>query len=72
MAKTIVIINRNVIASNKKHNKQDAPISIRRGKNGKPHYQSEYVFDGRGKIVYSPDKPLKCGATVWLEIDEKV
>jgi hypothetical protein len=23
------------------------------------------------KVVYSPDKPLSCGARVWIETDEK-
>jgi hypothetical protein len=26
----------------------------------------------RGRIVYAPDKPLSCGARVWVETDEPV
>ena len=25
-----------------------------------------------GKVIYSPDKPLPCGAKVWIETDEPV
>jgi hypothetical protein len=25
-----------------------------------------------GRVVYSPDKPLSCGAKVWIETDEPV
>ena len=27
---------------------------------------------GPSKVVYSPDKPLPCGAKVWIETDEEV
>lgn len=30
-------------------------------------YAHEVVIDGPCKIVYSPDKPLSCGARVWIE-----
>ena len=66
----IVIINRHVIASNKKHGKKDPPISIRKGKNGKTEYVSELTINKPCCLVYNPEKPLKCGATVWLEIDD--
>ena len=69
--KKIVIINRNVIAANKKHGKNDPPISVREGRNGKPDYHLEFEFKGKCKLVYNPNKPLKCGATVWLEVDEE-
>ena len=71
MAKQIVLINRHVIASNKKHGRQDPPISVRNGKHGKPWYVSELVIDRPAKLIYNPENPLKCGATVWIEIDEE-
>jgi len=27
---------------------------------------------GESKVVYSPDKPLSCGAKVWIETDAEV
>ena len=30
------------------------------------------TIDGPSKLVYSSDKPLSCGAKVWIETREKV
>jgi hypothetical protein len=39
-------------------------------------YKSNTLCNGveftRGRIVYAPDKPLSCGARVWVETDEPV
>ena len=66
----IVIINRHVVASNRKHGKREPPISVRKGRNGKPEYVSELSIDKPCRLVYNPENPLKCGATVWLEIED--
>ena len=29
-------------------------------------------FDKAAKVIYSPDKPLSCGAKVWIETQNKV
>jgi hypothetical protein len=29
-------------------------------------------FEGKGRVVYSPDKPLSCGAKVWIETEAPV
>ena len=52
--------NRNVIQSNAKHGKQD-PI-IRFEENGVVAYC----------MIYSPDKPRKCGDKLWIETDADV
>jgi hypothetical protein len=31
------------------------------------NYAHEVHINGKSKIVYSPDKPLSCGAKVWIE-----
>jgi len=31
------------------------------------YYGSDVVCNGATRIVYSPDKPLSCGAKVWIE-----
>ena len=67
--KTIVVINRHVIASNRKNGTNDPPISVRRGRGGTPDYCHQYVNNNPSKLVYDPEHPLKCGATVWLEYD---
>ena len=30
-------------------------------------YADEVVINGPSRVVYSPDKPLSCGARVWIE-----
>ena len=35
-------------------------------------YAHEIEILGPSKIVYSPDKPLSCGARVWIETDADV
>ena len=36
------------------------------------NYAHEVYVDGPCKIVYSPDKPLSCGAKVWIETQDEV
>jgi len=75
--KNIVTVNRHVIAVNKKKiaeglNDIQAPFSVRHGRNGKPVYAVQVDFLGNVSLVYDPYRPLKCGATVWLEADEVI
>jgi len=67
--KTQIHINQHIIRSNKKKGKADPPITI------KTYLANEYVssveLNGKCRLVYSPDKPLSCGATVWIEFDDK-
>jgi hypothetical protein len=44
-------------------------IILRDHRGATRHHEVELVRDGEvlGKFVYSPDKPLSCGARVWLE-----
>ena len=35
-------------------------------------YCSEVFIDGPCRVVYSPDKPLPCGAKVWIETESEV
>ena len=36
------------------------------------NYAHEVLIDGPCKIVYSPGKPLSCGAKVWIETENNV
>ena len=31
------------------------------------HYGSDVVCNGATRVIYSPHKPLSCGAKVWIE-----
>lgn len=61
---TRVNVNLSVIRANARHGKDDPPIRISRGR--KIQYCRE-VKVGEGRFVYSPDKPLSCGARLWFE-----
>lgn len=65
----IVAVNRNRIASNRKHNRDDPVLRICEGKYGKPRYANEVEAFGRVRVVYRPDAPLPCGARAWVEIE---
>jgi hypothetical protein len=61
-------INSNVIKSNKKQNKNDPPITIRKGSKVLGYVHSVEIL-GASKVVYGPDSPLACGAKVWIETE---
>jgi hypothetical protein len=63
-------INQHVIRSNKKLNEQNPVITIKTSKTNT--YAKEVEILGKSKIIYSPDKPLSCGAKVWIETDADV
>ena len=63
-----VNVNRNVIAANRKNGTNEPPFSIYRS--GKRVERAlEVRLEGDVRLVYRPDKPLNCGATVWLEAE---
>ena len=65
MSKTIIHVNQHVIRSNLKHGKNDPVLTVK--SKGKNRYAHEVVINGPSKVVHSPDKPLSCGARVWIE-----
>ena len=68
--KTIVHVNQHVIKSNRKHNKIDPVLTVKTYKDNR--YAHEVEIDGPCKIIYRPDKPLSCGAHVWIETESTV
>jgi hypothetical protein len=68
--KKIIHVNQHVIKSNKKTGKRDACLTVKTYKDNT--YAHEVVINGPCRIVYSPDKPLSCGATVWIETMSEV
>ena len=59
-----------VIRSNKKNGTNDPVITVKTYKSNT--YGHEVEILGKRKVVYSPDKPLSCGARVWIETDGEV
>ena len=63
-------INHHVIRANKKNGTNDPAVTV---KTSKQHiYAHRVEIDGPSSVVYSPDKPLSCGARVWVETDAPV
>lgn len=67
---TKIHVNQHIIRSNAKYQRNDPPLSIKeKGKTTRAH---EVIIKGPGKVVYSPGKPLSCGARVWIETDAEL
>ncbi len=65
--KVIIHINKNVIQQNikKKPEERQPVIAIKGAQLGYVHHLE---IPAPCRIVYSPDKPLSCGAKVWIEV----
>ena len=63
-------INQHKIRSNKKHNLNEPVITVKTSKSN--DYAHEVEINGPSKVIYSPDKPLSCGAKVWIETESEV
>ena len=63
-------INQHVIKKNRKHGSRDPVISVKTYKRN--DYSNTVDITGPCRVVYSPDKPLSCGATVWIETKSTV
>ena len=68
--KKVIHINQHVIKSNAKTGERNPVITVKTYKDNR--YAHEVYVDGPCKIVYSPDKPLSCGAKVWIETEAEV
>ena len=68
----IIHVNQQIIRQNSKYGSNAPVFRIQNGYDDPtPKYAREVIFNGSSKTVYSPDKPLKCGAKVWIESDEQ-
>lgn len=68
--KTIVHVNQHVIKANRKTGNVDPVLTVKTYKSNT--YAHEVEIDGPARVVYSPDKPLSCGAHVWIETESEV
>jgi len=58
-------VNQHVIKANAKYGENNPVFTIKQG--GKNTYSHNVRVVGEMELVYSPDKPLSCGAKVWIE-----
>jgi len=68
--KTIIHINKNLKQSNDKHGRSTPVCRVEVG--GETLYGSRVDILGPSSMIYSPDKPRKCGAKLWIETDAEV
>jgi hypothetical protein len=63
-------VNQHVIRRNQKTGEREPPLSIIRGKTRERAHAVE--ISGPSRVVYRPDRPLSCGARVWIEAMDAV
>ncbi len=71
----IIHVSQPVIRRNAKHDEREPPLIVRgKHKHIKLQYchEADLCLDGEvvGRFVYSPDKPLSCGAKVYFISDK--
>ena len=73
--KTVIHVNQHIIKRNAKQKENQPVLTCKTYKsNNYAHEALIYGQDGKvaAKVIYSPDKPLSCGAKVWIETQNKV
>lgn len=68
--KTVIHVNQHNIRKNIHLENKLPVLTVKTYKSNT--YAHEVIIKGDSKIVYSPDKPLSCGARVWIETNSEV
>ena len=68
--KTRIHVNQHIIKANHKTGANDPVLTVKTYKANTYCHAAE--IDGPSKIIYSPQKPLSCGAHVWVETEADV
>lgn len=68
--KTIIHVNQHVIKANRKNGTNNPVLTVKTYKT--THYAHSIEIFGASRVIYSPDKPLSCGAHVWVETEAEV
>lgn len=68
--KTIIHVNQHEIKANTKNGTDNPVLTVKTYKSNT--YAHEVAIKGESIIIYSPDKPLSCGAKVWIETQAEV
>ena len=63
-------VNQHNIKANGKDGGRRPVITVKTYKSNE--YGHEVEIHGPSKVIYSPDKPLSCGAKVWIETQSEV
>jgi len=70
MKKTKIHVNQHVIKKNSKTGERNPVLTVKSGSSNIYAHRVEIL--GPSFVVYSPDKPLSCGAKVWIETESEV
>lgn len=68
--KTIIHVNQHAVRANAKNGTNDPVLTVKTYKSNT--YAHAVKIHGDSRVVYSPDKPLSCGARVWIETTGEV
>jgi hypothetical protein len=68
--KTIIHVNQHAIRRNINADTPEPVLTVKTYKSN--NYAHEVSIDGPSTVVYSPHKPLSCGARVWVETESPV
>jgi hypothetical protein len=68
--KTVIHVNQHVVKANAKNGTNEPVLTVKNYKENR--YAHTVNIKGASKIVYSPNKPLSCGARVWIETNAEV
>ena len=73
--KTVIHVNQHKIRKNTKEGTTDPVLTCKTYKSNE--YANEAIIYGQdgkeaARVVYSPNKPISCGARVWIETTNRV
>lgn len=68
--KTIVHVNQHAVRRNIRADIPEPVLTVKTHKSNT--YAHEVRIVGESRVVYSPHKPLACGARVWVETEHPV
>jgi hypothetical protein len=70
MAKTRIHVNQHILRDNRKTGKRNPVLTVKTSKSNRRAHKVKIL--GPSELVYSPDKPLSCGAVLWIETTAEV
>tara|TARA_R110000824_G_scaffold10056_1_gene44578 strand:- start:2430 stop:2681 length:252 start_codon:yes stop_codon:yes gene_type:complete len=75
MAKKVIHVNQHVIKKNRKTGERNPVLTCKTYKSN-DYCHEAIIKDAEGnevaRVIYRPDKPLSCGARVWIETQNDI
>ena len=68
--KVRIHVNMRKINFNKRHATNNPVITVKTSHSNRYAHKVEIL--GPSTVIYRPEKPLSCGARIWIETDSKV